>query len=398
MAQHDGSPAQARPRAPDLGIRSGRFERGTWNAITDVPGVQVGQCTLDDAVAHTGVTAILPTAQPWHHPVFAGSHRLNGNGEVTGLQWIQESGLLGSPIALTNTHSLGVIRDGLVQYEVTQRADEKGQPFWSLPVVGETWDGLLNDINGFHLTADHARSALEACSTGAVQEGNVGGGTGMICHGFKGGIGTSSRVVTHNTGRTDNTDTADAGCTVAVLVQANHGQRRRFAVEGVPVGRMIDDGQVPLPQFSESPSLGSIIAVIATDAPLLPGQCTRLAQRAGLGVARTGGLGENGSGDLFVCFSTAQGATSASDTSSARFSTPVRTLHNDQIDPLFEAVVDATEEAILNAVLQARTMIGFRGTTVHQLPPDLLLRALQEYRWEAPTPQAGAVTGSDRTD
>jgi D-aminopeptidase len=291
----------------------------------------------------TGVTIVAPPETP----LFAGCHRLNGNGELTGLEWVRESGMLTTPIGLTNTFSVGVVRDAIA----AESADDDA---WALPVVGETYDGYLNDARGQHLTAVHARAALASAAGGAVAEGNVGGGTGMICHGFKGGIGTASRVVD--------------GITVGVLVQANHGRRARFRVNGVPVGERIGE-RIPTPNYAEASS--SIIGIVATDAPLLPHQCDRLAQRAGLGVARMGGLGENSSGDLFLAF--ASGNRGLGETSDL---VELRMLPNDRIDGLFAAVVDATEEAILNALLAAETMTGRGGVTAHALDGRLLLEAL----------------------
>jgi D-aminopeptidase len=326
-------------RARDLGLAIGEGTPGRLNAITDVRGVRVGHATLiegDDV--RTGVTVVVPP-EGVH---FAGSHCLNGNGELTGLAWVKESGFLTTPIGLTNTHSVGVVRDALC-------AAAKGAADWSLPVVGETWDGLLNDINGFHVKAEHVFEALESASDGAVAEGNVGGGTGMICHGFKGGIGTASRV-------------AD-GYTVAVLVQANHGRRSRLQVNGVPVGRVLGPDRIPLPD--RPPAGGSIIVLAATDAPLLPHQCERLAQRAALGVGRTGGAGENSSGEFVVAF-----ATGNSGLAEGRETISVAMLANERIDGLFYAAIEATEEAIVNALLAAETMTG-KGGTVHRLDPDL---------------------------
>ncbi len=264
-------------RARDLGIEIGDLESGSLNAITDVEGVRVGHTTLiegDDV--RTGVTVVVPGELP----VFAAPFRLNGNGEVTGLQWMRESGLLTTPIALTNTHSVGAVHEALVAAAL---AGDRST--WSLPVVAETWDGVLNDVNGFHVRPEHARAALDAAADGPVAEGNVGGGTGMICHGFKGGIGTASRVA--------------GAYTVGVLVQANHGTRARLTIDGVPVGRMIDADRVPLPpRPALGEGVGSIVVVVATDAPLLPHQCERLAVRAMLGVARVGGAGETSSGDF----------------------------------------------------------------------------------------------------
>jgi D-aminopeptidase len=329
-------------RARELGIEIGDLEPGRLNAITDVAGTRVGHTTLiegDDV--RTGVTVVLPAALP----LFAGAHRLNGNGELTGLEWVRESGLLTTPVAITNTFSVGVVRDAIVSYQ-----HERGAGEWHLPVVGETYDGRLNDIAGMHVRSEHVFAAIDAASDGPVEEGAVGGGTGMICHGFKGGIGTASRV-------------AD-GHTVGVLVQANHGRRSRLVIDGVPVGRSID---VPLPG-SDTPA-GSIIALVATDAPLLPHQCDRLAQRAALGIARTGGAGENSSGDLILAWSTGN-RLSTEPTQS------VTMLANEEIDALFYAAIDATEEAIVNALLAAETMTGRGGFTVHALDHDLLRRAL----------------------
>jgi D-aminopeptidase len=331
-------------RAQELGIRIGDLEPGPHDAITDVAGLCVGHTTVmahDDV--RTGVTIVVPPETP----LFAGCHRLNGNGELTGLEWVRESGLLTTPIGLTNTFSVGVVRDAIA----AESADDDA---WSLPVVGETYDGYLNDARGQHVTAAHARGALANASGGPVAEGNVGGGTGMICHGFKGGIGTASRVVD--------------GMTVGVLVQANHGRRARFRVNGVPVGERIGE-RVPTPNYPEGSS--SIIGIAATDAPLLPHQCDRLAQRAGLGVARMGGLGENSSGDLFLAFASGnRGLTETSEPVSLQM------LPNERIDGLFAAVVDATEEAILNALLAAETMTGRRGVTAHALDARMLLEAL----------------------
>jgi D-aminopeptidase len=327
------------PRARDLGVHIGELEPGPYGAITDVGGVRVGHTTLiegDDV--RTGVTVVVPGQLP----LFAGSHRLNGNGELTGLEWVRESGFLTTPIAITNTFSVGIVRDAIA-------AAAANEDDWALPVVGETYDGYLNDARGQHVTAEHARRALSDARGGAVEEGNVGGGTGMICHGFKGGIGTASRI-------------AD-DCAVGVLVQANHGRRRRLRVNGTPIrsnGRLRgDEGG------------GSIIGIVATDAPLLPHQCSRLAQRAGLGVGRMGGLGENSSGDIFFAF-----ATGNRDLAGRETAVDVRMLPNERIDPLFEAVVDATEEAILNALLAAETMTGRKGHTVESLEPSLLREAL----------------------
>ncbi len=339
-----------RKRARELGIVLGALATGERNAITDVPGVRVGHTTLveGDSV-RTGVTVVLPGEEP----LFAGAHRLNGNGELTGLEWVRESGMLTTPVGLTNTHSVGVVRDALV---AAARAASRPSGAWSLPVVGETWDGVLNDIDGMHVRADDVGAALANASDGAVAEGNVGGGTGMICHGFKGGIGTSSRLV----------EEAD-GAVVGVLVQANYGRRARLRIDGVPVGEKIPVADVPAPQPADGAVGGSIIALVATDAPLLPGQCERLAQRAGLGVARMGGVGEDSSGDLFLAFATGNGGLGGRSGT-----VPLRMLPNERMTPLFDAVVEATEEAIVNALCAAETMTGLGGSTVHAIPLDRL--------------------------
>jgi D-aminopeptidase len=344
-------------RARGLGLAIGTGTPGQHNAITDVEGVRVGHTTLTggDAV-RTGVTVILPgTDDPGSDPVFAGCHRLNGNGELTGLEWVRESGLLTTPIGLTNTHSVGVVRDALIAWAI--QAGLMAEDSWSLPVVGETWDGVLSEINGLHVKPEHVFAAIESAGAGPVAEGNVGSGTGMICHGFKGGIGTSSRV-------------AD-GFTVGVLVQANHGARKRLSIEGVPVGQLIPAERIPLAGLWNAPGAGSIIVIVATDAPLLPHQLDRLAQRAGLGVARTGGAGENGSGDLMLAFSTANRGLTGKGTH------PVTMLANESIDPLFYATIEATEEAIVNALLGAETMVGKGGVKAHRLEPELLAEVMR---------------------
>jgi D-aminopeptidase len=355
-------------RARDVPGLSLRGRTGPSNAITDVRGVRVGHATLvrgDGALrvgegpVRTGVTVILPAEAPvWRAPLFAGCHRLNGNGELTGLEWVRESGTLSSPVALTNTHSVGVVRDALVGVQARDR--DPGELWWSLPVVGEMWDGLLNDVAGQHVTPEHVEEAIAAARDGPVAEGNVGGGTGLVCHGFKGGIGTASQAL-------------ESGFTVGVLVQANHGRRERLVVGGVPVGERLD---TPLPHGPEGGG-GSIIVVVATDAPLLPHQCTRLAQRAGLGVARLGAGGEHFSGDLFLAFATGNPAVPASDYGADRpLTVPLEMLTDTHITPLFDAAADATGEAILNALLAAETMTGRDGITVHALDADALAEAL----------------------
>jgi D-aminopeptidase len=320
-------------------LRIGELEAGPRDSIADVAGVRVGHTTLIEGEdVRTGVTVVVPPELP----LFAGAHRLNGNGELTGLEWIRESGLLTTPIGLTNTHSVGVVRDAIV-------AAMAGSADWSLPVVGETWDGVLNDINAFHVRPEHLHHALAAASA-EVAQGNVGSGTGMICHGFKGGIGTASRRAGEDT--------------VGVLVQANHGRRTRLRVDGAPVGRELGFDRIPGPE----PSGGSIIVVVATDAPLLPHQCDRVAQRAALGVARTGGAGENSSGDLLLCFST------------QTVGETVRMRPDESIDALFYAAIEATEAAIVNALLAAETMTGRGGATVHAIDHDALAEIVERHR------------------
>ena len=357
---------------------------GPLNAITDVAGVEVGVTTIIEGAGklvqgkgpvRTGVTAILPRGKNDSHAVPAAWFTLNGNGEMTGTTWVEESGFLGGPVMITNTHSVGIVHDAVIEWVVKQ-----GKSFdWSLPVVAETWDGGLNDINGFHVTREHALAALNGARSGPVPEGNVGGGTGMVCHQFKGGTGTSSRRIT----------VLRATYTVGVLVQCNYGGRARFAVAGVPVGQEIPDllpCYAPLPDggFAGQPHCGSggedlgdrgsIIVVIATDAPLLPHQLKRVVKRAALGIGRMGGLGGNSSGDIFIAFSTANNGADRADSLVAWQAIP-----NEQINPVFEATVDATSEAILNAMLGAETMTGADGRRIHALPHDRLLAALRKY-------------------
>ena len=374
-------------RARDLGITIGTGTPGPLNAITDVPGVPVGHCTLIDGegplvLGHgpvrTGVTVVLPHDEGiWSSQVFAGCHRLNGNGEMTGLSWVRECGTLMSPIGLTNSHSVGVVRDGLVQMEVEQR--DSAEVYWGLPVVAETWDGRLNDCNGFHVRTEHVFAAMADAGPGAVAEGNVGAGTGMVCHGFKGGIGTASRVTAGGLGDP---------LTVGILVQANHGVRSRLTVNGAPVGSSVDVASVPSPEVPEMPNgaegAGSIIVVVATDAPLLPHQCERLAQRAGLGVARTGGAGEHTSGDLFIAFATGNRVIASDYGAQPPAVQEVQMLSDAFIDPLMYAVVEATEEAIVNALVSAQTMTGRDRVTAHALPHDLLLGALDKHGLRSP--------------
>jgi D-aminopeptidase len=361
-------------RSRELGIRFGDVQPGPLDAITDVAGVRVGSVTLieGDAV-RTGVTVIVPSeADVGVEQLFAGCHTLNGNGELTGLEWVRESGRLTTPIAITNTHSVGVVRDALVAHSVAGREDDRFA--WALPVVGETWDGMLNDINGQHVRSEHVGEALAKASDGPVEEGAVGGGTGMICHGFKGGIGTASRVVAAEHG----------GYTVGVLVQANHGWRERLTVAGAPVGRVLSHDVVPDP-YEDLPDsaagAGSIIVVVATDAPLLPHQCRRLAQRASLGIARTGGAGEHSSGDILLAFSTARQGLPPSEVAdeSEPITVPITMFVDSHITPLYHATIEATEAAIVNALLAAETTTGRGGVTAYGLEPERLFEAMRRF-------------------
>jgi L-aminopeptidase/D-esterase-like protein len=365
---HTAAAQTTRPRARDLGIPLDGTP-GAFNAITDVSGVEVGMTTLiagdgklvpGKGPVRTGVTAILPRGKDSTDQVFAGWFALNGNGEMTGTAWVEESGLLEGPVMITNTHSVGAVRDAVIRWQIRKQG-KTFQP-WSLPVVAETWDGFLNDINGFHVRDEHVSAALDGAKAGPVPEGNVGGGTGMMLHQFKGGTGTASRTL----------DAAAGGYTLGALVQANYGMRAALTIAGVPVGREVAD---LMPEKGAPPAdAGSIIVVLATDAPLLPHQLKRIAKRASLGVARTGGIGANSSGDLFIAFSTANaGAGKSADT------VELRMLPNDRINPLFEATIQATEEAILNALVAADTMTGADGNTAHAIPQDRLKAAMRKY-------------------
>jgi L-aminopeptidase/D-esterase-like protein len=359
--------AQTKPRARDLGIPFDGTP-GQFNAITDVKGVEVGYTTLisgeGKTAVRTGVTAILPQGKDFRGRVFAGWHTLNGNGEMTGTTWIEESGGLGSPVLITNTHSVGIVRDAVIEWGVKKQAQGVYSGDLSLPVVAETWDGFLNDINGFHVKKEHVFQALDGAKTGLLAEGNVGGGTGMMAHGFKGGTGTASRKLGEREGN----------YTVGVLVQANYGSRQLFRVAGVPVGVEIKD-LTPTQGKQAETGQGSIIIVVATDAPLLPHQLKRLAQRAGLGVAMMGGRGENTSGDIFIAFSTANAAEASKDQGLANLTM----LPNDRISRLFWATAQATEEAIVNAMIAAETMKGINGNTAYALPHDRLREILKKY-------------------
>jgi len=385
---------QAGPRENDLKLPIGGVP-GPLNAITDVAGVEVGQTTLisgqgkrvvGQGPVRTGVTVVLPRGKDNADPVFGAWFALNGNGEMTGTSWLQEGGYLEGPVAITNTHSVGVARDAVIQWELSRKAVL--QPWW-LPVVAETYDGMLNDINGFHVKPADVLAALDGAKGGPVREGAVGGGTGMVCLEFKGGIGTASRVLTARQG----------GYTVGVLVQCNFGRRQDLRIAGVPVGEAITDlmpciaNGAPIPPDlrlkacgapvqtkaqalaePEAREQGSIIVVVATDAPLLPHQLKRLATRVALGVGRQGGFGGNGSGDIFVAFSTANpGAWSVADTAS------VKMLGNDRLDPLFKATAQATEAAITNALLAGETMTGADDVRVHAMPVDRVLEAMKKH-------------------
>ncbi len=356
------------PRARELGLPfTGRT--GPHNAITDVSGVQVGYATLisgegplrvGQGPVRTGVTAILPRGKVTD-PTFAGLYALNGNGEMTGAAWVEESGFLEGAIMITNTHSVGAVRDALIGWSVAR--GYAPQP-WQLPVVAETYDGFLNDINGFHVKAAHVDEALSAASSGPIAEGNVGGGTGMGLFGFKGGTGTASRRLPEDEG----------GYTVGVLVQANFGSREDLLVAGVPVGQHLTDLLPVLGPDAAPPSEGgSIIAVVATDAPLLPHQLKRLARRVPLGIARTGGMAENGSGDLFIAFSTANPGVFRDPLA------PIHMLSNERISPLFKATVQATEEAIINALAAAEDMTGHSGNVRFAVPHDRLKEVMRKY-------------------
>jgi D-aminopeptidase len=381
-------------RARDLGIAIGHGMPGPHNAITDVAGVRVGHTTLisgdgplvvGDGPIRTGVTVIVPhDGDVWAEPVFAGTATLNGNGELTGLEWVRESGLLTGPIGITNTNDVGKVRDALTSAAAASH-DPRAQ-YWCLPVAGETYDGHLNDVAGGHVQAEHVARAYASASGAHVDEGNVGGGTGMICHEFKGGIGTASRRLPEVAG----------GWTLGVLVQANYGRRGLLRIDGVPVGEAISFDEVPSPWEEERrglealhrpPGAGSIIGIIATDAPLLPHQCERIARRAHLGLARAGGIGSPTSGDLFLAFATGnRGMPSTEAEPSGDGTLPVRAFMDRALGYLFEATVEATEEAIANALVAAETMTGRDGFTAHRLPHDRLVEVMRAYgRLRAPS-------------
>jgi L-aminopeptidase/D-esterase-like protein len=352
------------PRARDLGVPL-EGTPGPLNAITDVTGIEVGQATLiEGAAVRTGVTVIWPRGKQSDDPTFGGWFSLNGNGEMTGTTWLEESGFLDGPVLITNTHSVGVVRDAYIAWQVEHKrkpgTNSFGAGFWSLPIVAETWDGVLNDIYGFHVKPAHVAQALDGATSGRVQEGNVGGGTGMICFGFKGGIGTSSRIA--------------GQYRVAALVQCNCGTKRQLRIVGAPVGQELDRpavASVPSPVEER----GSIIIVVATDAPLLPNQTKRLARRASLGLARLGSTSGNGSGDIFIAFSTAN----PNAAKPAGGMATVSMLPNDALGPIFDATVQAVEEAIVNALVAAEDMTGIDGHKVTALPHDGLQQVLKKY-------------------
>jgi len=370
---------QAKPRARDLGIP---FDgtTGTLNAITDVNGIEVGHATIITGEGkvqvgvgpvRTGVTAILPRGKKSNDPVFGAWFSQNGNGEMTGTTWVEESGFVDSPVMITNTHSVGIVRDAVIAWQIKNsfvpKTSSVGEVFWSMPVVAETYDGWLNDTNGFHVKKEHVFAALDDASNGPVAEGNVGGGTGMICYGFKGGIGTASRKL----------DEKNGGYTVGVLVQCNCGGKNQLLIAGIPVGREIEKDSFGYRENEED--VGSIIIVVATDAPLLPHQVKRLLRRATMGLARTGSTSGNYSGDILIGFSTAN--TEAQKPSGV---SQVSMLSNNQIDPLFSATAQATEEAIINAMVAAETMTGVDDHKISAIPHDRLKEVLKKYNRLAP--------------
>jgi D-aminopeptidase len=370
VAQQD---APKRPRARDLGVPFDGTP-GKFNAITDVNGVLVGHTTLisgegklqiGKGPVRTGVTAVLPRGKDsMNDAVFAGWFSQNGNGEMTGTTWVEESGFLEGPVMITNTHSVGVVRDAVIQWRVAHGQPDPTGFWWSLPVVAETWDGWLNDINGFHVKPEHAFHAIDSAHDRYVEEGAVGGGTGMICNEFKGGIGTSSRKL----------DVKSGGYTVGVLVQCNYGRRSNLRIAGVPVGIEIpDDAAYAAAPFNEA-ERGSIIVIVATDAPLLSQQLKRLARRVSLGLGRNGSISGDGSGDIFIAFSTAN-----PHAEQGKKVIDLKFLPNDALDPIFAATVQATEESIINAMVAADTMTGIENHKVIALPHENLRAILKKY-------------------
>ena len=362
-----------KPRARDLGVPFDGTP-GPLNAITDVAGVTVGHTTLisgegklqiGKGPVRTGVTAVLPRGQEsMSNPVFAGWFTENGNGEMTGTTWVEESGFLEGPVMITNTHSVGIVRDSVIQWRVAHGQPDPTGYWWSLPVVAETWDGWLNDINGFHVKPADAVHAIDSASSGPVTEGNVGGGTGMVCNEFKGGIGTSSRKL----------DAKFGGYTVGVLVQCNYGSRANLRIAGVPVGKEIPEDRAYASTTFGELDRGSIIVVVATDAPLLAHQLKRLARRVTLGLGRDGSISGNGSGDIFIAFSTANPGAAFAD-----HVVDLKMLPNEKIEPIFAATVQATEEAIINAMVAAETMTGIENHKVIAVPHDRLRAVLKKY-------------------
>src|SRR6266704_1407548 len=364
--------AEPKPRARDLGVPFDG-KPGPLNAITDVKGVEVGHTTLisgegalkvGTGPVRTGVTAVLPRGKNSKDQVFAGWFTLNGNGEMTGTTWVEESGFLDGPVMITNTHSVGVVRDAVIQWRVAHGQPDPKSYWWSLPVVAETWDGWLNDINGFHVKPEHAFHAIDSAHAGPVEEGNVGGGTGMVCNGFKGGIGTSSRKL----------DTKLGAFTVGVLVQCNYGSRANLRIAGVPVGREIPEDPASASASFDELDRGSIIVVVATDAPIVAHHLKRLTRRVSLGLGRNGSISGNGSGDIFIAFSTANPGAAA-----AVHVVDLKMLPNDRIEVVFAATVQATEEAIINAMVAAETMTGIENHKVIALPHDRLRAILKKY-------------------
>ena len=362
--------AQDKPRGRDLGIP---FDGnpGPFNAITDVAGIEVGYVSIikgkgkmvvGQGPVRTGVTAVFPRGKTNHDPVYAGWFSLNGNGEMTGMAWLEESGFLHGPILITNTHSIGAVHEAVIAWQKMRFPKSQS---WSLPVVGETWDGYLNDINGFHVKREHVFQALDSAGAGPMVEGNVGGGTGMVCYEFKGGTGTSSRLVAG----------PDATFTLGVLVQANFGRRHQLLVAGVPVGKELTEDAPFTGDRDPYEEEGSIIAVVATDAPLLPVQLRRLAVRVALGIARTGSISGNGSGDMFLAFSTANPGAANPENGIAR----IEVISNDHIGALLSATVMATEEAVINALVAAEPMVGRDGHRVVALPHGRLREILRSY-------------------
>jgi len=363
---------KTKPRARDLGVPFDGAP-GPQNAITDVPGVLVGHTTLisgegklvvGKGPVRTGVTAILPRGKNFDDAAMAGWWSLNGNGEMTGTTWVEESGFLVGPVMITNTHSVGVVRDAVIQWIVAHKKIGSNDDWWSLPVVAETWDGWLNDINGFHVKPEHAFHAIDSAQSGAVPEGAVGGGTGMVCNGFKGGIGTSSRRFAAEGGQ----------YTVGVLVQCNYGTRKNLRIAGIAVGREIESEDPYASASFADQDHGSIIVVVATDAPLVSHQLKRLARRVSLGLGRDGSISGNGSGDIFIAFSTANSGASATD-----HIVNLKMLPNEKLEPVFSATVQATEEAIINAMVGAETMVGIENHKVIALPHEQLRAVLKKY-------------------